>query len=117
MKKNFVKFAVLAASVLSMASFASCDDDENFESKKFTVTLPVKMGTGYAWQWTNSAAAAADSVSKVTTQTDSEIVGGPGIETWTFQTKEKGEEQLKFRYLREWDQSTVLKDTVITFKK
>ena len=43
--------------------------------------------------------------------------GGAGYEAWDFLTKETGEEVLKFRYLREWDESSVIKDTVITFKK
>lgn len=49
--KNLFKFAaMMAAAVLSVSSFVSCDDDdEKFESKTFTVELPAQLGTGYEW--------------------------------------------------------------------
>ena len=52
MKKSFSMAAVMmAAAVLSVSSFVSCDDEEEnknlFESKTFTVELPVRAGTGY----------------------------------------------------------------------
>jgi len=121
MKKSFsMAAAMMAAAVLSVSSFISCDDDdEKFESKTFTVELPAQLGTGYEWVWTNSASAAADSVSKSVNHAnpDDERVGGPGVEKWSFKTKENGEEVLKFTYMRRWEESTALKDTVITFKK
>ena len=120
MKKSFsMAAAMMAASVLSVSSFISCDDEEKFESETFTVELPAQLGTGYEWVWTNSASAAADSVSKSVNHAnpDDERVGGPGVEKWSFKTKENGEEVLKFTYMRRWEESTALKDTVITFKK
>lgn len=122
MKKSFsMAAAMMAAAVLSISSFVSCDEEEEsknvFESKTFTVELPVTAGTGYSWQWTNATAAAADTVSTTIVQENVDIVGGKEKEIWTFKTKENGEEVLKFRYLRPWDESTVAKDTVITFKK
>ena len=122
MKKNFsMAAAMMAAAVLSVSSFVSCDDDdEKFESKTFTVELTVKAGTGYSWQWTNATTAAADSVStkiEYVYLTDAVVLGGDEKVIWTFKTKENGEEVLKFRYLQSWDESTVAKDTVITFKK
>lgn len=121
MKKSFsMAAAMMAAAVLSVSSFVSCDDDdEKFESKTFTVELPAQLGTGYEWVWTNSASAAADSVSKSVNHAnpDDERVGGPGVEKWSFKTKENGEEVLKFTYMRRWEESTALKDTMVTFKK
>ena len=60
----------MATFVLSASSLVSCDEDENnndeiFESKTLLVELPIQMGTGYGWVWTNKAVAAADSVSMV----------------------------------------------------
>lgn len=122
MKKSFSMAAVMmAAAVLSISSFVSCDEEEEsknvFESKTFSVELPVRAGTGYSWQWTNATTAAADSVSTKIVQEDVDIVGGKEKVIWTFKTKENGEEVLKFRYLQSWDESTIVKDTVITFKK
>ncbi len=124
MKKSFsMAAAMMAAAVLSISSFVSCDDEEEnknvFESKTFSVELPAQLGTGYEWVWTNSSSAAADSVSKSVNHAnpDDERVGGPGVEKWSFKTKENGEEVLKFTYMRRWEESTALKDTVITFKK
>ena len=119
--KTLFKFAAMMAAVVSASSFVSCDEEEEnknvFESKTFTVELPVTAGTGYNWQWTNATTAAADTVSTTIVQVDVDIVGGREKEIWTFKTKENGEEVLKFRYLQSWDESTVAKDTVITFKK
>lgn len=125
MKKSFsMAAAMMAAAVLSISSFVSCDDEEEnknvFESKTFTVELTVKAGTGYSWQWTNATTAAADSVStkiEYVYLTDAVVLGGDEKVIWTFKTKENGEEVLKFRYLQSWDESTVVKDTVVTFKK
>ncbi len=124
MKKSFsMAAAMMAAAVLSISSFVSCDEEEEsknvFESKTFTVELPAQLGTGYEWVWTNSSSAAADSVSKSVNHAnpDDERVGGLGVEKWSFKTKENGEEVLKFTYMRRWEESTALKDTVITFKK
>lgn len=120
--KNLFKFAAMMAAVVSASSFVSCDEEEennSFKSETFTVELPAQLGTGYEWVWTNSASAAADSVSKSVNHAnpDDERVGGPGVEKWSFKTKENGEEVLKFTYMRRWEESTALKDTVITFKK
>lgn len=115
--------AMMAAAVLSVSSFVSCDEEEEnngFKSETFSVELQVKAGTGYSWQWTNATTAAADSVStkiEYVYLTDAVVLGGNEKVIWTFKTKENGEEVLKFRYLRPWDESTVVKDTVITFKK
>lgn len=150
MKKSFsMAAAMMAAAVLSVFTFVSCEEEEEnknvFESKTFTVELPVVMGTSYGWEWTNSNEAAAATTGDVEIiQKDTLQVGGPGKEVWTFKTKDNGEEVLKFRYLkyfvysdtmrrvypdtgkeivkifysdRHWDESTVVKDTVITFKK
>lgn len=76
--KNLFKFAaMMAASVLSVSSFVSCDEeDENnsFKSETFTVELieriyPANSYTGYTsiyeWEWTNREEAAADSIDLV----------------------------------------------------
>lgn len=73
--KNLFKFAaMMAASVLSVSSFVSCDEeDENnsFKSETFTVELIERiykpdLYTGYTsifeWEWTNREEAAADSI-------------------------------------------------------
>ena len=153
MKKSFsMAAAMMAAAVLSVSSFVSCDEEEKdenpkvFERKTFSIELPIVMGTSYGWEWTNSNEAAAGITGEAEiVQDDTLQVGGPGKEVWTFMTKKNGEEVLKFRYLKyylkadtirimdeitgevhdriryynekNWDESTVVKDTVITFKK
>lgn len=115
--RKIIKFAaMLAVSLMSVYSFVSCDDDDAFESKKFKVTLPTQMGTGYEWVWANKEKAAADSLFREIVQVDSLQVGGPGYENWNFQTKEKGEKVLKFKFMRPWeDESTAIRDTLINF--
>lgn len=75
MKKSYFRVAAMvAASVLSVSSFVSCDEEEennSFKSETFTVDLIEKIQrygfiSGYTsiyeWEWTNSAEAAADSI-------------------------------------------------------
>ncbi len=124
---NFFKYAAtVAATSFIASSFVSCDKEigaevepDGFAPKHLHFTLPVTLGTGYCWQWTNKSRAAADSVMRRIEPANSESLstGGAGYEAWEFLTKETGEEVLKFRYLREWDESSVVKDTVISFKK
>lgn len=129
--KNLFKFAaMMAASVLSVSSFVSCDEEEennSFKSETFTVELiekiyPANSYTGYTsiyeWEWTNREEAAADTIDLVPNRnnlpSDSlqfilRVDSMPKFEykmhdtikeIWTFKTKEIGVKELKFRKLR-----------------
>ena len=129
--KNLFKFAaMMAASVLSVSSFVSCDEeDENnsFKSETFTVELIERiykpdLYTGYTsiyeWEWTNREEAAADTIDLMPNRnnlpSDSlqfilRVDSMPKFEykmhdtikeIWTFKTKEIGVKELKFRKLR-----------------
>lgn len=131
MKKSYFRVAAMvAASVLSVSSFVSCDEEEennSFKSETFTVELiekifPVNSYTGYTsiyeWEWTNREEAAADSIGLVPNRnylpSDSLqfILREDSMpqfkykmhdtikEVWTFKTKEIGVRELKFRKLR-----------------
>ena len=107
MKKSYFRVAAMvAASVLSVSSFVSCDEEEennSFKSETFTVELEDSRSHGlitgyssiYEWEWTNSAEAAADSIGLIL-----EYNGESDKEVWTFKTKEIGVRELKFRKLR-----------------
>lgn len=131
MKKSYFRVAAMvAASVLSVSSFVSCDEEEennSFKSETFTVELiekifPVNSYTGYTsiyeWEWTNREEAAADSIGLVPNRN---ILPSDSLqfilhedsmpqfkykmhdtikEVWTFKTKEIGVRELKFRKLR-----------------
>lgn len=146
MRKSFLKIAaVAAASILAGFSFVSCEDDDTkneFESKTFAVKLPTHgdmPGYGpsyhYEWRWTNRTEAAADSISfdivdsgTLTTNDSVKIpttLYTPYKELWTFRTKETGERELKFNYMKvsyginpdgkDYVSAKVLRDTVIKF--
>lgn len=126
MKKSYFRVAAMvAASVLSVSSFVSCDEEEennSFKSETFTVELEDSRSHGlitgyssiYEWEWTNSAEAAADSIGLILeyndesdslSSNDSLLISIDGIsrtikEVWTFKTKEIGVRELKFRKLR-----------------
>ena len=130
MKKSYFRVAAMvAASVLSVSSFVSCDEEEennSFKSETFTVELTIgpnrsSVVTGYTsiyeWEWTNIAEAAADSIDLIKGYNDGSNPLIPKIdsmyimyddihmydtikEVWTFKTKEIGVRELKFRKLR-----------------
>ncbi|MBO4735940.1 MAG: protease inhibitor I42 family protein [Paludibacteraceae bacterium] len=139
MKKSYFRVAAMvAASVLSVSSFVSCDEEEennSFKSETFTVELPrdshiIGFGPSYSyrWVWTNRTEAAVDSISfSIESKSDSILYYGGDKEIWTFKTKEKGVRELRFNYLKytsgitsdgmdTYDNCTVLKDTLIDFR-
>ncbi len=137
MKKSFsMAAAMMAAAVLSISSFVSCDDDEKFESETIRVELPrdshiIGFGASYSyrWVWTNRTEAAVDSISfSIESKSDSiKLYYGGDKEIWTFKTKEKGVRELRFNYLKytsgitsdgmdAYVNYTVLKDTLIDFR-
>ena len=136
MKKNFSMAAtMMAAAVLSVFTFVSCEDDEKFESETIRVELPrdshiIGLGASYSycWVWTNRTEAAVDSISfSIESKSDSILYYGEDKEIWTFKTKEKGVRELRFNYLKytsgitsdgmdTYVNYTVLKDTLIDFR-
>lgn len=135
MKKSFKFAAMIAAAVLSVSSFISCDDEEKFDSETITVELPrdshiIGFGASYSyrWVWTNRTGAAVDSISfSIESKSDSILYYGGDKEIWTFKTKEKGVRELRFNYLKytsgitsdgmdTYVNYTVLKDTLIDFR-
>lgn len=135
MKKSFKFAAMMAAAVLSVSFFISCDDEEKFDSETITVELPrdshiIGFGASYSyrWVWTNRTEAAVDSISfSIESKSDSILYYGGDKEIWTFKTKEKGVRELRFNYLKctsgitsdgmdTYVNYTVLKDTLIDFR-
>ena len=112
MKKSFFRVAaMMAASVLSVSSFVSCDEDEennSFKSETFSVELPAPVphlmiddcNHSIGWEWINQSEAAAEAKSFKFVQDSADILGSSRKEVWTFSTKESGEEVLKFRLYR-----------------
>ena len=129
MKKSYFRVAAMvAASVLSVSSFVSCDEEEennSFKSETFTVELPLDLtmtsigGPNYyfCWEWTNSAEAAAVELIATPSKDTSNILSDYSIpfdtlnvstfnmstfrvEKKTFTTKENGVRELKFNYLK-----------------
>lgn len=130
MKKSYFRVAAMvAASVLSVSSFVSCDEEEennSFKSETFTVELIERiykpdLYTGYTsifeWEWTNKEEAAADSIDLIPNRNNLPSDSLQFIlyedsmpqleykmhdtikEVWTFKTKEIGVRELKFRKL------------------
>lgn len=112
MKKIYFRVAAMvAASVLSVSSFVSCDEEEennSFKSETFSVELPAPVPYlmiddcthSIGWEWINQSEAAAEAKSFKFVQDSADILGRSRKEVWTFSTKESGEEVLKFRLYR-----------------
>lgn len=68
------------------------------------ITLSSNPSTGYQWEAAkigNSAIIAEDSHQFVEPQSD--LVGAPGKDVWTFKTLEKGTSTINFQYSRPWE--------------
>ena len=119
MKKSYFRVAAMvAASVLSVSSFVSCDEEEennSFKSETFTVELEDSRSHGlitgyssiYEWEWTNSAEAAADSIGvRELKFRKLRIYSGPmGIEENLDELRRRAKE----------DPTAVIADTVVKF--
>ena len=112
MKKSYFRLAaMMAASVLSVSSFVSCDEEEednSFKSETFSVELPAPVPYlmiddcthSIGWEWVNQSEAAAEAKSFKFVQDSADILGRSRKEVWTFSTKENGVEELKFSFYR-----------------
>ena len=112
MKKSYFRVAAMvAASVLSVSSFVSCDEEEennSFKSETFSVELPAPVPPMMiddathkrGWEWINQSEAAVDAVSFKYVRDSADLLGNSRKEVWTFSTKESGVEELKFSFYR-----------------
>lgn len=132
MGKIFKFVAMATVCAFTASSFAGCDDDDEndskgnnnnqpkteFVSKTFSITLPCASVTGNYWTWINKEEAAADSVNRFIQSVDMgpDIATSLEADTWTFKTKEKGVNVLKFRY-GNLDRLEEARDTTFTFEK
>lgn len=76
--------------------------------EKFTVSLPGNPSTGYLWNYSKNE----NSILKLTSSTYEQnkapqgYVGVPGIYYFTFESENKGKEEIKFVYKRSWENSS-----------
>ncbi|MDQ6823993.1 MAG: protease inhibitor I42 family protein, partial [Candidatus Eremiobacteraeota bacterium] len=76
--------------------------------QSFTITLPSNRTTGYEWQLDPHDT--APSIKMLSTRydaPDSNLVGAPGNEVWTFKTQQSGDLLLGMRYVRPFDKPSV----------
>ncbi len=110
--KNIARIwmGVLAAGLLGLGTGAVADvvnDKTEMEvpaGREFTITLASNPTTGYSWQL---AGAPDEKIAKLVgskfnaPQTD--LVGAPGEEVWTFTAVAPGKTTLTFHYVRPWE--------------
>jgi predicted secreted protein len=76
-------------------------------NEEFTVSLPGNPSTGYTWHYSKEE----NSILKLKSSSFEQnkapkgLVGVPGIFYFTFESKNKGKEEIKFIYMRSWENS------------
>ena len=87
----------------------------------FKVNLVANPSTGYTWKWCNrNDIDIADSLSTYYTplNSDPQILGGSGTETWNFKAIKSGTQIIKLEYCRSWENnSTVATKTFVVHVK
>lgn len=109
----------LSVSCSSSTKVLSTEETESVKvGKKFEVQLKSNPSTGYKWIWVNRGSAAADSVGFEFAASESKTImcGAGGTEVWTFKAKDKGDDFLKFYYVRPWKKENVADSLIFHFK-
>ncbi len=71
---------------------------------EFVIALEANHTTGYSWQLTEEVDENILSLEGVEYEAgDSELVGAPGEEEWTFKAVGEGRTELTFKYVRPWE--------------
>jgi len=102
MKKSVCLFVFLCVTALSVLSFG-CSMTQ--EQKTAAIELEANATTGFVWVYTMSPENVIRLVSNeyVPDKNNEGITGGGGKQIFTFEAIAKGEVELVFSYLREWE--------------
>ena len=75
----------------------------------FQVSLYSAIGTGYQWQLVKENVQEIELISKNLTENKSSTLGGPSVETWTFQAPKHITKiiELRFELKREWEKEPI----------
>ncbi len=95
--KTIVFLAICNTSVLSADSISTTVGQE------FTISLDSNPSTGYEWILVSSLPDWLELVGHEYTPTNPNLIGGGGIEEWTFKATNTGSTTLTFHYLRPWE--------------
>ena len=109
MKKR-IAFIVLGTMLLAMG-LAGCGDKE---PQTATLKLAANPTTGYEWSFTQTPNLFDVSSEYVQDETDEEMVGVGGIETFTLTPTKAGSTEINFYYKQPWDEDSL--DTRLTYQ-
>lgn len=102
------KPVALAASVAPLDTVALSESDVNnlVVGQMCTISLKANPSTGFMWKWNNSQTSLVDSVSRVHVSTAAKgMIGGGGVDTWTFKAVAAGHGSIELHYVRPWGNS------------
>lgn len=94
---TIVSLAICNASVLLADSIFTTVGQE------FTISLDSNPSTGYGWILVSSLPSCLELVRHEYTPTHPGLIGGGGIEDWTFKATNTGSTTLTFHYKRSWE--------------
>ena len=109
MKKR-IAVIVLGTMLLAMG-LAGCGDKE---PQTATLKLSANPTTGYEWSFTQTPNLFDVSSEYVQDETDEEMVGVGGIETFTLTPTKAGSTEINFYYKQPWDENSL--DTRLTYQ-
>lgn len=74
--------------------------------QSIAVLLPSNRSTGFRWSLVPALAGVLTASRDAGyTQDSSGGVGAPGVETWTFEASQSGQQELRFEYRRPWEKT------------
>lgn len=84
--------------------------------EKVAIHLVANHSTGYHWVYIDMTGAVVKQVGSMHYSVPrSDIVGGEGVETWSFQAVQRGQGVLHFEYRRSWENKGVPAEKTISY--
>ena len=106
----WIELIVLGTMLLALG-LAGCGDKE---PQTATLKLSANPTTGYEWSFTQTPDLFDVSSEYVPDETDEEMVGVGGIETFTLTPTKAGSTEINFYYKQPWDEDSL--DTRLTYQ-
>lgn len=125
-KKTGLAFIICLLSLIMAIAYsdtASAEDGEGFKigrkGKNLKITLISNASTGYGWQYEISDTSVLSLKDEEYIQKDTgdiPLYGTPGIQNYVFKAEKAGTVKVTLRYLRPWDEDSLLRTNIYTVK-
>ncbi len=121
-----VSLLVTSMSVLSFADVETqqvittklekTDFEVTYEEDKATISFDSNASTGYQWVYEIEDEKIVEFINAEYINSDDNLVGAPGKETFTFEMKEDGVTVITFSYKRAWEENAINEVRILAYK-